>query len=57
MAKSKECTIIFNTMSGYCMQPIKCESIAEALRLAHKMQMAFRVFIDGKLHKSGWYTE
>lgn len=57
MAKSKECTIVFNTRWGYCMQPTKCKSIAEALRLAHEMQMAFRIFVDGKFYKSGWCTE
>ena len=57
MAKSKECTIVFNTRWGYCMQPTKCKSIAEALRLAHETQMAFRIFVDGKFYKSGWYTE
>lgn len=56
MAKSKECTITFNTRWGYCMQPIKCKSIAEALRLAHEIQMAFRIFVNGKFYKSGWYT-
>ncbi len=57
MAKSKECTIIFNTAWGSCVSPIKCKSIAEALRLAHEMQMAFRIFVDEKFYKSGWYAE
>lgn len=57
MAKLKECTIVFNTRWGYCMKPIKCKSIAEALRLAHEMQMAYRIFVNGKSYKSGWYTE
>lgn len=31
---AKPCEIIFNTRWGYCMTPIKCKSIAEAIRLA-----------------------
>ena len=54
MAKAKECTIILNTRWGYCMQPVKCKSIAEAIRYAKEMEMAYRIFIDGKLVKKGW---
>lgn len=55
MAKTKPCKIIFNTKWGYCMTPTDCKSIAEAIRLAKEVGMAFRIFIDGKCVKSGWY--
>lgn len=55
MAKAKECTIIFNTKWGYCMTPIKCNSISSAIKLAKEEQMAFRIFVDGKCVKNGWY--
>ena len=44
----KECTIICNTRWGYCMTPKKCKSIAEAIRYAKEMEMAFRIFVNGK---------
>lgn len=53
--RGKPCTIIFNTRNGYTMQPIQCKSIAEAIRLAKEEGMAFRIFVDGKCVKSGWY--
>ncbi len=52
---SKKYEIIFNTRWGYCMQPIQCKSIAEAIRKAKETGMAFRVVVDGKCVKSGWY--
>lgn len=55
MAKAKKCKIIFNTKWGYCMQPVECESIAEAIRLAKEREMAFRIFVDSKCVKAGWY--
>ena len=51
----KECTVICNTRWGYCMTPKKCKSIAEAIRYAKEMEMAFRIFVNGKCIKSGWY--
>lgn len=54
---SKKCEIIFNTRWGYCMQHIKCKSIAEAIREAKEIGMAFRIFVDGRCVKSGWYKE
>lgn len=54
MAKAKPCKIVFNTKWGYCMSPIECKSIAEAIRIAKKEEMAFRIFVDGKCVKSGW---
>ena len=52
---SKPCKIIFNTKWGYCMTPVKCKSIAEAIRLAKETQMAYRIFCGGKCIKRGWY--
>lgn len=54
MAKAKECIVICNTKWGYCMTPRKCKSIREAVRYAKEMEMAYRIFIDGKCIKSGW---
>lgn len=53
--KAKPCKIVFNTKWGYCMTPIECKSIAEAIRLAKEEEMAFRIFVNGKCVKSGWY--
>lgn len=52
---SKQCEIIFNTKYGYCMQLIKCKSIAEAIRMAKEREMAFRIFVNGKCVRTGWY--
>lgn len=52
---SKQCEIIFNTKYGYCMQLIKCKSIAEAIRIAKEREMAFRIFVNGKCVRTGWY--
>ena len=54
MAKAKECIIICNTKWGYCMTPHKCKSISEVIRYAKDMDMAYRIFVDGKCVKSGW---
>lgn len=53
MAKAKECILICNTKWGYCMTPIKCKSIAEAIRTANDFEMAYRIFVDGKCVKRG----
>ena len=50
----KQCEIILNTTWGYCMRPIKCQSIAEAIKMAEETGMAFRIFVDGKCVKTGW---
>lgn len=52
---AKECEIIFNTKWGYCMSPVKCRSVADALKTAKENGMAFRIFARGKLIKSGRY--
>lgn len=57
MAKAKECTIIFNTKWGYCMTPVKCASIREALRRAKETGMAYRICIDGECIRNGWFQE
>ena len=52
--KGKKCTLILNTRWGYCLSPMQCGSISEALREARESGMAYRIFINGKLYKSGW---
>ena len=54
MAKGRECTVICNTKWGYCISPYNCKSISEAIRYAKELDMAYRIFIDGKCVKSGW---
>lgn len=51
----KKCTLILNTKWGYCMQPILCNSISEALKKAKDSEMAYRILVDGKMVKRGWY--
>ena len=54
--KPKPCVIVFNTRWGYMLTPIECPSIRAAERLAREEGMAFRIFVDGRLVKSGWYA-
>lgn len=35
----------------------KCKSIAETTRYVKKMEMAFRILVNGKCVKSGWYKQ
>ena len=56
MAKAKKCIAICNTKNGYELLPEECKSIAEAIRYAKKLGMAYRIFIDGACVKSGWWT-
>ena len=49
------CTIVFNTKWGYCMTPIECESITEAINKAREAGMAFRIFVNGECVRRGWY--
>ena len=37
----KKRILVLNTKNGYCMQPKKCRSVAEALRTAEDAGMAF----------------
>ena len=52
---SKQYEIIFNTQWGYCMKPVKCKSITDAVRTAKETEMAFRIIVDGECVKTGWY--
>lgn len=51
----KKCIIICNTRWGYCMTPKKCKSIAEAIRYAKEMEMAFRIFVGHSVYIEGQY--
>ena len=51
--KGYECEVICNTRNGYCMPSKKCKSIAEAIRYTKDMEMAYRIYKDGKLIKQG----
>lgn len=53
--KKQECTVIFNTRNGYCLQPVKCASIRQALLLARENKLAFRLFINGVCVRKGWF--
>lgn len=55
MAKAKKCTLIENTPWGYVCQPLEFPSIRQALNYAKNSNMAYRIFVDGKLVKSGWF--
>lgn len=52
--KGKKCTLILNTRWGYCCSPMQCSSISEAMRTAKAAGMPYRIFVNGKLYKSGW---
>ena len=54
MAKAKECTVICNTRWGYCLQPYRSKSIRQAVKYAKDLDLAYRIFVDGKCVKSGW---
>lgn len=54
MAKAKECTVICNTISGYCLAPYKCNSIRQAVLYAKSLGLAYRIFVNGVCVKSGW---
>lgn len=53
--KAIKCKLVMNTRWGYCMQPIECKSISEAIRIAREEEMVYRIFVDGKCIKSGWF--
>ena len=52
----KPCMIICNTKWGYCMHPVECNSIAEAIRYARETGIAYRIFDKKtkKLIRKGW---
>ena len=54
MARAKQCTVICNTKNGYCISPKECKSIREAIQYAKDLDLAYRIFVDGKLVKRGW---
>jgi hypothetical protein len=55
MAKSVECTLIVNTSNGHNCQPIKCKSIASAVRIGKSScGFAYRVFVGNKVVRSGY---
>ena len=53
--KAIKCKLVLNTRWGYCMPPIECKSINEAIRIAREEEMAYRIFVDGKCIKNGWF--
>lgn len=57
MAKAKECVVVCNTKWGYIMQPQRFNSITKGMLFAKKCNMAYRIFVDGELIKSGWNIE
>lgn len=54
MAKAIPCTVICNTKYGYCLTPVECKSISEAVRYAKDLDMAYRIFVNGKCVRRGW---
>lgn len=54
MAKAIPCTVICNTRNGYCLTQKGCKSISEAIRYAKELDLAYRIFVNGKYIKNGW---
>lgn len=56
MAKAQKCKLVINNRWGYVYTPIDCNSINEAYRMGRGYYggFAFRIFIDGKVVKSGF---
>ena len=54
MPKPIPCTVICNTINGYCLTPKEWKSIREAIQYAQEMKLSYRIFVDGKCIKSGW---
>lgn len=53
--KAIQCQLVCNTKNGYCLQPIICNSIKEAVKTANDMNMAYRIFdMNGNFIKGGW---
>ena len=52
--KSIPCKLIMNTKNGYILSPIDCKSINAALKIASENGLAYRIFVNGQLVKSGW---
>lgn len=51
--KSQKCILICNTKWGYCLKERECESIREAIRIAKELEMAYRIFVNGKCIRRG----
>ena len=52
--KPIKCYYILNTSWGYCCQPVKCNSIRQAIMNARASGMRYRVFDEaGRLRHSG----
>ena len=54
MPKAIPCTVICNTRNGYCLTPLQCSSIKKGIKYAKSLDLAYRIFVDGKCIKSGW---
>ena len=54
MKKPIPCTVVCNTKNGYCISPYNAPSINAAIKYAAELGLAYRIFINGKLIKSGW---
>lgn len=53
----KKCTLLLNTKWGYVLKPVCCKSIKEAIDIARETGLAYRIFVNGELKKSGWIVE
>ena len=53
--KPIRCTLKMNSpLNGYEYQPIECNSISEALRIAERQGSPYRIYVKGKLVRKGW---
>lgn len=54
--KAIKCKLVVNTRNGYCLTPVKCNSIREAVREAKEYcAFAYRIFDEsGKQIRSGF---
>lgn len=58
MAKKIPCTVICNaSLTGYIFKPVKCDSIRAGLRYAKDMGMPYRLYVNGKLARRGWFVD
>ena len=55
--KNIPCTLIMNTKNGHICSPIQCSSIRKALKTAKEYGLAYRIFVNGQLIKTGWMIE
>ena len=54
--KAQKCTLVVNNRWGYVYTPVECNSINEAYKKGREDcgGFAFRIFVDGKVVKSGY---